>query len=60
MGQPPTKEAKWTKIPDGVKLIFKPLKAAAMAMAKGACGDYVVSNPIAHLNGLTAIILDRE
>ena len=35
-------------------------KSAAMAMAKGACGDYVVSNPIAHLNGLTANLLDRE
>ena len=35
-------------------------KAAAMAMAKGVCGDYVVSNPIAHLNGLAAILLDRE
>ena len=35
-------------------------KAEAMAMAKGACGDYVVSNPIAHLNGLTAILLERE
>ena len=31
-------------------------KVAAVAMAKGACGDYVVSNPIAHLNGLTAKI----
>ena len=31
-----------------------------MAMAKGACGDYVVSNPVAHLNGLTAILLERE
>ena len=33
-----------------------------MAMAKGASGDgdYVVSNPIAHLNGLTAILLERE
>jgi hypothetical protein len=31
-----------------------------MAMAKGACGDYEVRNPIAHLNGLTAILLDRE
>ena len=29
-------------------------------MAKGACGDYVVSNPVAHLNGLTAILLERE
>ena len=35
-------------------------KAEAMAMAKGACGDYVVSNPIAHLNGITAILLERE
>ena len=35
-------------------------KSEAMAMAKGACGDYVVSNPIAHLNGLTAILLERE
>ena len=32
----------------------------AMAMAKRACGDYVVSNPIAHLNGLTAILLERD
>ena len=35
-------------------------KSAAMAMAKGACGDYVVSNPIAHLNGLTAILLESR
>ena len=35
-------------------------KSAAMAMAKGAFGDYVVSNPIAHLNGLTAILIVRE
>ena len=35
-------------------------KSEAMAMAKGACGDYAVANPIAHLNGLTAILLDRE
>ena len=35
-------------------------KSEAMAMGKGACGDYVVSNPIAHLNGLTAILLERE
>ena len=39
---------------------FTAAKAEAMAMAKGACGDYVVSNPIAHLNGLTAILLERE
>ena len=30
-----------------------------MAMAKGAYADYVVTNPIAHLNGLTALLLDR-
>ena len=35
-------------------------KAEAMAMAKGACGDYVVSNPVAHLNGLTVILLSWE
>ena len=34
-------------------------KASTMAMAKGACGDYTVTNPIAHLNGLAAILLDR-
>ena len=35
-------------------------KSAAMAMAKGGCGDYEVRNPISHLNGLSAILLDRE
>ena len=35
-------------------------KAAAMAMAKGACGDYVVANPIAHLNGIAARMLDAK
>ena len=35
-------------------------KRQALAMAKGACGDYVVSNPVAQLNGLTAILLERE
>ena len=35
-------------------------KSEAMAMAEGSSGDYVVSNPIAQLNGLTAILLDRE
>jgi hypothetical protein len=29
-------------------------KAAAKAMVRGVAGDYSVSNPIAHLNGLTA------
>jgi hypothetical protein len=31
-------------------------KAAANAMVQGAVGDYEISNPIAHLNGLTARI----
>jgi hypothetical protein len=35
-------------------------KAAAMAMAKGAVGDYFVPNPIEHLNGLTARLTDSE
>ena len=34
-------------------------KKAAMAMAKGECGDYVVRSPIAHLNGLAARLTDR-
>ena len=38
---------------------LKAAKSAAMAMAKGACGDYTVTNPIPHLNGLTALLLDR-
>ena len=35
-------------------------KSEAMAMAKGACGDYVVRDPIAHLNGLGARLLDAD
>ena len=35
-------------------------KANALAMAKGVAGEYQISNPIAHLNGLTARLLDRE
>ena len=35
-------------------------RIAAMAMAKGACGDYAVTNPIAHLNGIAARLLDAE
>jgi hypothetical protein len=31
-----------------------------MAMAKGAHGDYVVRNPISHLNGLQARLLDTD
>jgi len=33
-------------------------KAAAMAMAKGRPGNYHVQNPITHLNGLTARLID--
>jgi hypothetical protein len=33
-------------------------KAEAMAMAKGRPGDYQVQNPISHLNGLTARLID--
>ena len=33
-------------------------KSAAMAMSKGAVGDYRIQNPIAHLNGLAARLLD--
>jgi hypothetical protein len=33
-------------------------KAAAMEMAKGRPGDYHVQNPISHLNGLTARLID--
>ena len=29
-------------------------------MAKGAAGDYRLGNPIAHLNGVTARLLDTE
>jgi hypothetical protein len=35
-------------------------KAAAMAMAKGRPGDYHVQNPISHLNGLTARLIDLQ
>jgi hypothetical protein len=35
-------------------------KANAVAMAKGAAGDYQVSNPIAHLNGLATRLLGRD
>ena len=33
-------------------MLLTEAKAAAMAMAKGACGEYTVTNPTAHLNGL--------
>jgi hypothetical protein len=35
-------------------------KAAATAMTKGAVGDYYIANPIAHLDGLTARLIDSE
>jgi hypothetical protein len=35
-------------------------KAAAIAMAKGAPGDYYLTNLITHLNGLTARLIDLE
>ena len=38
---------------------LKRAKAAAMAMVKGAAGDYQVTNAVTHLNGLTARLSDR-
>ena len=35
-------------------------KTAAMAMAKGAAGDDCLANPIPHLNGLTARLIDLD
>jgi hypothetical protein len=37
---------------------FANAKTAAIAMSAGACGDYTVERPIAHLNGLQALIED--
>ena len=34
-------------------------KAVAMAMAKGAVGDYAIRDSVRHLNGLTARLLNR-
>lgn len=39
---------------------FTEAKANALAMARGAVGEYQVRNPIAHLNGLTARLIDSE
>ena len=39
---------------------FHEAKANALAMARGAHGDYFIENPIDHLNGLQARLLDRE
>jgi hypothetical protein len=37
---------------------FNEAKVNALAMARGACGDYFIENPIDHLNGLQARLLD--
>ena len=41
-------------------LSFKEAKAAAVKLAKGADGDYRIQNPIAHLNGLQARLINAE
>jgi hypothetical protein len=39
---------------------FNEAKANALAMARGAHGDYFIENPIDHLNGLQARLLDCD
>ena len=39
---------------------FHEAKANALAMARSACGNYFIENPIDHLNGLQACLLDRD
>ena len=39
---------------------FNEAKANAHAMARGACGHYFIEDPIGHLNGLQARLLDRD
>jgi hypothetical protein len=39
---------------------FNEAKANALAMATGAPGDYFIENPIDHLNGLQALLEDRQ
>jgi hypothetical protein len=39
---------------------LKDAKSAALAMAKGAEGDYRITQPIAHFNGMSARLLDAE
>jgi hypothetical protein len=39
---------------------FHEAKANALAMARGACGNYFIENPIDHLNGLQARLLDYD
>ena len=41
-------------------VILTKAKAAAMAMAKGAPGDYSLANSISHLNGLTARLIELD
>jgi hypothetical protein len=41
-------------------LPLKDVKAVAIAMAKGAPGDYRINDPINHLNALAARLVDRE
>ena len=35
-------------------------KADALAMARGDAGDYRISNAVTHLNGLQALLVNRE
>jgi hypothetical protein len=39
---------------------FNEAKTNALAMARGACGDYFIENPVEHLNGLKAQLEDRQ
>jgi hypothetical protein len=39
---------------------FNEAKANALAMARGAPGDYCIEDPIDHLNGLQARLLDSK
>jgi hypothetical protein len=39
---------------------FNQAKANALAMARGAHGDYFIENPIDHLNGLQARLRDSD
>jgi hypothetical protein len=39
---------------------FNEAKADALAMARGAPGDYFIENPIDHLKGLQARLEDRQ
>jgi len=39
---------------------FNEARANAFAMARGAHGDYLIDNPIDHLNGLQARLIDSD